>query len=151
MIVLIFLFAVILNVIAMYLIISNFSYKENICERNSLFSIITRIFSVLLNLVLAYGVFWVVTFGIWLISADGLFYKSEKIYTSDFIAGLILLESAVFLPYGLNLLLYKLWYRKTGLSKWWIFPAIVIGIGVFVVCIFNIISGNFISDWSEVQ
>ncbi|MDE7137704.1 MAG: hypothetical protein K2O29_04505 [Ruminococcus sp.] len=105
----------------------------------------------LLNFVFAYVVFWAVAFGLWLISADGLFYKSDKIYTSDFIAGMILLETAVFLPYGLNLLLYKLWYKKTGLLKWWIFPAIIIGCGVFVVCVFNIISDDFISDWSKVQ
>lgn len=148
---LIFLVVVILNIITLYIIINKFLCKENICERNSLFSIITKIFSVLLNIALAYVVFWAVVFGLWLISADGLFFKSDKIYTSDFIAGLILLETAVFLPYGLNLMLYKFWYGKTGLSKWWIFPAVIIGAGVFVVCLFNVISGDFISDWSEVQ
>ncbi|MDE5620394.1 MAG: hypothetical protein K2I80_07715 [Ruminococcus sp.] len=148
---LIFLIMIIFNIILLYLIIDKFLCKENICERASLFSIITKIFSVLLNFVFAYVVFWAVAFGLWLISADGLFYKSDKIYTSDFIAGMILLETAVFLPYGLNLLLYKLWYKKTGLLKWWIFPAIIIGCGVFVVCVFNIISDDFISDWSKVQ
>lgn len=151
MIVLIFLIVVILNIITLYIITDKFLCKESICGKKSLFSIITEIFSVLLNLALVYCVFWAVAFGLWLISADGLFYTSDKIYTSDFIAGMILLETSVFLPYGLNLLLYKSWYGKTGLSKWWIFPAIIIGAGVFAVSVFNIISGNFISVWSEVQ
>ncbi len=148
---LIFLIMVILNIISLYLIICRFLFKENICEITSWFTIITGIFSVLLNLALVYCVYWAVTFGLWLISADGLIFKSDKIYTSDFIAGLILLETAVFLPYGLNLLLYKLWYGKTGLSKWWIFPSIIIGCIVFVVGVFSIISGDFIKDWSEVK
>ncbi|MDE6776797.1 MAG: hypothetical protein K2J25_02570 [Oscillospiraceae bacterium] len=60
-------------------------------------------------------------------------------YIYNFIKGLILIESAIFLPYGLNLLLYKLWYKKTGLSKWKIFPSIIIGIGNFILCVFVII------------
>lgn len=133
MIVLIFLVVVILNMIAMYIIIDEFLRKENICKKNSLWSVVAKVFSVIFNLALAYCVFWVVAFGIWFISTDVLFFRSDKIYISGFIVGMILFEIAVFLPYGLNLLLYKLWYRKVNVSKWWIFPSTIIGAGVFVV------------------
>ncbi len=147
---LVFLIVVILNITALFFIIKKFFRIDKFNGKKSSWSIVAKVFSVILNLVLAYGVFWAVAFGLWLISADGLF-RSDKIYTSDFIAGLILLETSVFLPYGLNFLLYKIWYRKVNISKWWIFPAIIIGCGMFVVCVFNIISGDFIDDWATVE
>ena len=49
------------------------------------------------------------------------------------LGGVIIGEVAVFFPYGINLLLYKRLYRKNGLSEWWIFPAIIISIGAFLV------------------
>ncbi len=150
--VLIFLFAVILHIITLYLIINKFLCKEKICERKSLFSIITKIFSVLLNLALAYVVFWAVIFGALCLSPYGIFHNIVKIYMSDFITGLILLvETSILLPYGLNLLLYKFWYGKVGLSKWWTFPAILIGVGAFIGTVFLVLSENFINGWAKAE
>lgn len=148
---LIFLVAVVLNITALYVIIRKFFRKKTVSGKTSSWSIVTKIFSVVLNLALAFGVFWAVALGLWLISTDGLFFSTGKIYKSDFTIGLILLETAVFLPYGLNLLLYKFWYGKKGLSKWWTFPAIVIGAGAFIWSVFHILSENFINDWSKAK
>ena len=147
----IFFFVVMSNTIGFYFMIKNFFREWTVSGKNSLFSMVTKVFSVILNLVLFWSVIYAIAGGLWLISADGHYYKVESIHLFDFYTGLILLETAVFLPYGLNLLLYKLWYKKTGLSKCWIFPSIIMGAGAFILCVFCIISGDFINDWSTVE
>lgn len=145
---LIFLSVSALNIAALYFIIKSFFHIKTVSGKTSSWSIVAKIFSVIFNLVLAFCVFWAVALGLWVISADGLFVKGDNIYISDFITGMILIETSIFLPYGLNFILHKLWYQKTGLSKWWIFPDIIIGVVVFAVCIVVIIAGDYINDWS---
>ena len=99
MIILIFLVLIILNIITLYVIINKFFCKEEVDGKNSSFSIITKVFSVIVNLALAYGVFWAVVLGVLCLSPYGIFHNIVKIYISDFITALILLETAVFLPY----------------------------------------------------
>ncbi len=151
MTVVIFFLVVIVNIIGFYFIVRNFFRQEIYSGKNSLFGTMTKIFSLILNLVIFWSVIYAVCGGLWLMSAHGHYYKVESIHLFDFYAGLILLETAVFLLYGLNLLLYKLWYKKTGLSKYWIFPAIIIGAGALILCVFSIISGDFMNDWSTVE
>lgn len=151
MTIIIFFLVIIVNAIGFCFIVRNFFRQEIYSGKNSVWSTVTKIFSLILNLVIFWSVIYAVCGGLWLMSADGHYYKLESIHLSDFFNGLIIIETAVFLPYGLNLLLYKLWYKKTGLSKYWIFPAIVIGAGALIVCVFSIISGDFINDWSTVK
>ena len=151
MILIIFFLVVVVNAIGFYFIVRNFCRQERYSGKHSSFSMVTKIFSVVLNLVIFWSVIYAVAGGLWLMSAHGHYYKLESIHLFDFYAGLILVETAIFLPYGLNLLLYKWWYKKTGLSKYWIFPAIVIGAGALILCVFSIISGDFINDWSTVK
>lgn len=151
MIGIIFFLVVMINAIGFYFIVRNFFRQEIYSGKSSVWSTVTKVFSVILNLVIFWSVIYAVCGGLWLMSADGSYYKVKSIHLLDFYAGLIFLETAVFLPYGLNLMLYKLWYKKTGLSKYYIFPAIVIGAGALIVCVFSIISGDFINDWSTVK
>ena len=151
MTVIIFCFVVMVNVMGFCFIVRNFCRQERYTGKSSVWSTVTKIFSVILNLVIFWSVIYAIASGLWNISAHGHYYKLESIHLSDFFNGLIIIETAVFLPYGLNLLLYKLWYKKTGLSKYWIFPAIVIGAGALILCVFSIISGDFINDWSTVK
>lgn len=59
---LIFLVVVILNVTAMRFIVRGFFRKVKVAGKNSAWSTITKIFSVLLNLLIDYGVFWELIF-----------------------------------------------------------------------------------------
>lgn len=147
----IFLIAVILDITAFAIIIGHFFCIDRFSGKKSAWSIVAKVFSVIFNLALAYGAFWAICFGLFLISPYGFLYKSEKIYISDFLTGFALIETAVFLPYGLNFLLYKIWYRKVDISKWWIFPAIITGIGAFVLIVFGVISDGYIKDWSTIK
>ena len=151
MTVIIFFLVVVVNITGFCFILRNFFRKERYTGKSSVWSTVTKIFSVIFNLVIFWSVIYAIAGGLWNISAHGHYYKLESIHLSDFFTGLILIETAIFLPYGLNLLLYKWWYKKTGLSKYWIFPAIAIGAGAFIVCVFSIISGDFINDWSTVK
>lgn len=61
---------------------------------------------------------------IWFIfSADGsdgnLFHNATKMYVSDFVGYMILLAIIYCLPM-LNLLLYRCWYIKASMSRWWV-------------------------------
>ena len=152
MIILIFLVLIILNIITLYIIINKFFCKEKVCGKKSLWSIIAKIFSVILNLALAYVVFWGVILGLLFISPFGWFGGvRDRLWVSDFATGLLLCEVSVFVPYGLNVLLYRLWYKKFGLSKWWTFPAILIGAGAFIGYVFLVLSENFINGWAKAE
>lgn len=144
----IFLIVIMLNITALYFMIKKFFQIDKISGKKSSWRTVTGVFSIIINLVIVFGVCYAMGLGLLLISAYGLFCKRETIYISDFSTGLILIESAIFLPYGLNLLLYKLWYKKTGFSKRLIFPSIVIGIGNFILCVFWMIVGGYINDWA---
>lgn len=148
----IFFVVVMVNITGLYFITKKFFRKRTVSGKKSSFSTVTKVFSVILNIALAYVVFWAVIFGAFCLSPYGIFHNIVKIYISDFITSLILLvETSIFLPYGLNLLLYKFWYGKVGLSKWWTFPAIIIGVGAFIGTIFLVISENFINGWSQAE
>ncbi|MDE6834439.1 MAG: hypothetical protein K2J39_09400 [Ruminococcus sp.] len=148
MTVIIFCFVVMVNVIGFYFIVRNFFHMERYTGKSSVWSTITKIFSVILNLVLIYGVFWGFFISLMLMSSRGLFYNYHKIYVSDFYTGFLLLEASVFLPYGINMLLYKVWYRKNNLCKWWIFPALLIGAVTFLLAVLFVITNGYIKDWS---
>ncbi|MDE6780341.1 MAG: hypothetical protein K2J40_02635 [Ruminococcus sp.] len=145
----IFFFVVMINIIGFYFMTKKFFRKRTVSGKNSSFSTVTKVFSVILNLALAVGALFGVALGLFCISPFGLFGGVyEKFWVSDFVTGLLLCEVSVFVPYGLNVLLYKFWYKKFGLSKWWTFPALVIGAGAFIVCVLDILSERFIRYWS---
>ncbi|MDE5770066.1 MAG: hypothetical protein K2I06_00340 [Ruminococcus sp.] len=145
----IFFFAVMINIIGFYFMTKNFFRKRTASGKISSFSTATKVFSVILNLALAFGALFGVALGLFCISPFGLFgIVRDEFWVSDFATGLLLCEVSVFVPYGLNILLYKFWYKKFGLSKWWTFPALVIGAGAFIFCVFDILSERFIRYWS---
>lgn len=147
-----FFVAVMINIIGFYFMTKNFFRKRTVGGKTSSFSTATKIFSVILNLALAFGALFCVALGLFCMSPFGLFgFVREKFWGSDLIIGLLLCEVSVFVPYGLNVLLYKLWYKKFGLSKWWTFPALVIGAGAFIFCVFDILSERFIRYWSQAE
>lgn len=148
MTVIIFFLVVVVNVIGFYFIARNFFRQERYSGKNSVWSTVTKIFSVILNLVLIYGVFWGFLIGFMFMSTRGIFYNYHKIYVSDFFTGFLLMEASVFLPYGINMFLYKVWYRKNNLCKWWIFPALLIGAVTFLLAVLCVITIGYIKDWS---
>ena len=150
MTVIIFFLVVVVNIIGFYFIVRNFLRQERYSGKSSVWSTLTKIFSVILNLVLIYGVFWGFFIGVMFMSPRGLF-NYHKIYVSDFCTGFLLLEASVFLPYGINMLLYKVWYRKNNLCKWWIFPALLIGAVTFVLAVLFVITNGYIKDWSTAE
>lgn len=149
----IFIFLIIfaLNVTAFCFMIRNFFRKGKISGKNSVWSTITKIFSVLLNLLIDYGVFWELIFSICFIRSYGLVTGTWKIYISEFNMGFIFLETAFFVPYVLNVLLYKFWYRKFGLSKWWTFPALLTGALAFIITVSYVLSNDYISGWTNAE
>lgn len=149
---LIFLVVVILNITAMRFIVRGFFRKDKVSGKTSAWSTVTMIFSVIFNIALGVGAFWGIALGIFCFSPFSWFGNvSEKFYFSDLVSGLLLCEVSVFVPYGLNALLYKFWYKKLGLSKWWTFPALVIGTVAFIICVFNILSSGYIRYWSQCE
>lgn len=150
---LIFLIMVIFNVIALCFIVRGFFRKEKVSGINSIGAVITKIFSVVLNISVAYVSFWGVICGLLFIAPFGLFgFMNKQMYVSTFAMGLALYEASAFVPYGLNALLYKFWYKKLGLSKWWTFPALIIGAGAFIICILSILTEKrFIRYWSQIE
>ncbi len=151
MIGIIFFLVVIVNAIGFCFIVKNFFRQEIYSGKNSSFSTMTKVFSVILNLVLAYGVFWGFLISFMFMSTRGIFYNYHKIYVSDFYTGFLLLETLFFLPYGINLFLYKVWYRKNNLCKWWIFPALVIGAVTFLLAVSGLLIIGYIKDWSTAE
>ena len=147
MTVIIFCFVVIANVIGFCVIVRNFFRMERYTGKSSVWSTVTKIFSVLLNIVLVYGVLWGFVIGFMSMSTGSIF-SYNKIYVSDFFTGFALLEASVFLPYGINMLLYKIWYRKNNLCKWWIFPALLTGAITFLLAVISAITSGDIKDWS---
>lgn len=101
-----------MNITALCFIVRGFVRKGKVSGKTSVWSTITKIFSVLLNLLIDYGVFWELIFGIWFIRAYGIVIGNREIYIFEFNMGFIFLETAFFVPYGLNVLLYKFWYKK---------------------------------------
>lgn len=149
---LIFLVVVILNITAMRFIVRGFFRKDKVSGKNSTWGTVTRIFSVIFNIALGVGAFWGIALGFFCMSPFGWFGNvREKLYFSDLVSGLLLCEISVFVPYGLNVLLYKFWYKKLGLSKWWTFPALVIGTVAFIILVSDILSENFIHYWSQTE
>ncbi|MDE6034633.1 MAG: hypothetical protein K2G36_01815 [Ruminococcus sp.] len=148
MTVIIFCFVVMVNVIGFYFIVRNFFRQERYTGKSSVWSTVTKIFSVLLNIVIAYGVFWGFFISLMFMSTRGIFVNHHKIYVSDFCIGFALLEASIFLPYGINMLLYKIWYRKNNLCKWWIFPALLTGAITFLMAVSGLLTIGYIKDWS---
>ena len=148
MTVIIFCFVVMVNVIGFYFIGRNFFRQERYTGKSSVWSTVTKIFSVLLNIVLVYGVFWGFFISLMFMSTRGLFCNHHKIYVSDFFTGFALMEATIFLPYGINMLLYKIWYRKNNLCRWWIFPALLVGAITFLLAVSGLLISGYINDWS---
>ncbi|MDE6501703.1 MAG: hypothetical protein K2L10_06430 [Ruminococcus sp.] len=151
MIVIIFCFVIIVNVIGFYFIVRNFLWREKYSGKSSVWTTVTKIFSVILNLVLIYGVFWGFFISFMFMSTQGIFYNYHKIYVSDFCTGFLLLETLFFLPYGINMFLYKIWYRKNNLCKWWILPSLLIGAVTFLMAVLCVITIGYINDWSTAK
>lgn len=159
---LIFLMITILHIIAFIFIIKNFLQidEANEVSAKKIPEItVTKNISEIINCVVILLSFYATYLGLLLIASHGLFdigipfsnhslFLNRTIYICNFIKGLILIESAIFLPYRLNLLLYKLWYKKTGLSKRIMLPSIIIGIINFILCVFWIIVEGYINDWA---
>jgi len=128
------LFSVVLmaHIIIFFLITRSFFRKKTSCR--NYYGFVMKFLSVILNL--AFGVIAVagVKLGLSLISAeDFLRYYKEDFSLLKCIEGMIISEVAVFLPLGMNFLLYRHLYSKNGLSKWWTFPAVLVSIGVFLI------------------
>ncbi|MBD5142620.1 MAG: hypothetical protein HDT22_03300 [Ruminococcus sp.] len=155
---LIFLMIIILHIIAFIFIIKNFLQIDEVSVKKSLKN--TKEEPVLTSIIIGFIALLAIFTGLPLlvrtsISGAKLSFSThpatlfnKTIYICNFIKGLIFLESAIFLPYGLNLLLYKLWYKKTGLSKRIMLPSIIIGIINFILCVFWIIVEGYINDWA---
>lgn len=121
------------HIVIFILITRSFFRKKVPCENNSGYSFMTKFLSVVLNIVLEVTAFSGARLGQFLIAPEYFISDTENSCLFKYITGIVISEIVVFLPYGLNLLLYKCLYRKNGLSKWWIFPAIVIGAGAFLI------------------
>jgi len=148
---LVFLIVVILNITALFFIIKKFVRTDKFNGKKSSWSIVAKVFSVILNLALAYVVFWAVALGLWFIKTYGIITDTWKIYISEFNMGFIFLETAFFVPYGLNVLLYKFWYRKMGLSKWWTFPALIMETVAFIITVLYVLSNDYIRGWTNAE
>lgn len=149
---LIFLVVVILNVTAMRFIVRGFFRKVKVSGKNSAWSTITKIFSVIFNIALGFGAFWSMVLGFFCMSPFGWFGNvRDKFWVSDLVSGLLLCEVSVFVPYGLNVLLYKFWYKKVGLSKWWTFPALITGALAFIITVSYVLSNDYISGWTNAE
>ncbi|MCM1505887.1 MAG: hypothetical protein NC177_01950 [Ruminococcus flavefaciens] len=146
----IFFLVVIANITALFFITKNFFRIDKFNGKKSACSIVAKVFSVVLNLAFFVGVFGAVVLGIRFISAMNVS-DCKFIFTYNFKMGLILLETAFFLPYGLNFALYNMWYRKNNLPKWWIFPSLIIGVLAFIITVFSVITRGFINDWSQAE
>lgn len=157
----IFLIVMILHIIAIIFMIKKFLKIDKTNIKKSPASIITGIISVIINCIIGYIAFCYAFNGLLLMVSEMISYidlpysnhpprelLNETVYICNFIKGLLFFESAIFLPYGLNLLLYKLLYKKIKLSKWVIFPSIIIEILIFMLCVFWIIISDYINKWA---
>lgn len=110
-----------------------FFQKKIPFENYSRYSSVIKFLSVILNAEFGVTAFLGVKLGLSLISPYYCIPDNEDFHLLEFITGVIITEVAVFLPYVMNLLLHKRLYRKNGLSKWWIFPAIPVSVGAFLI------------------
>lgn len=121
----------VVHIVIFVLIIRNFFRKKTPCRN---YSFVMKFLSVALNITLGITAFLGVKMGLSLVSAeDFLRYYKENFSLWKCISGMIISEVAVFLPCGMNLLLYKRLYSKNGLSKWWTFPAVLVSMGIFLI------------------
>lgn len=107
--------------------------------------------SVLINILLALGTVFCTFSGNALISPIGLFIEMKEIYTENVVFGVILILTAIFLPSRINMALYKYCYGKRGLSKWWIFPSVLMVIFSVGWTVFLIIFFDFITGWAKIN
>ncbi|MDE6427042.1 MAG: hypothetical protein K2K89_13045 [Ruminococcus sp.] len=112
------------------LIARSFFLKKIPCENNSRYNSVIKFLSVILNTEFGVTAFLCIKLGLSLICPDECI---EDVHLLEYITGVIISEVAIFLPYGMNLLLYKPLYRKNGLSKWWTFPSILLSAGAFLI------------------
>lgn len=113
-------------------------------------TIITRVLSVIIDVILAFAGSAAMIFGTILLYPYPLItygnYVEPRIYIPDFITGIIIILLTLTVPVVLNLLLYHFWYRKCGLSKKWIIIPIII-IAAILLLTFIIIAKDFMADW----
>ncbi|MDE6780340.1 MAG: hypothetical protein K2J40_02630 [Ruminococcus sp.] len=115
------------------LITRRFFRKKIPCENYSRYNSVIKFLSVILNTESGVAAFLGVKLGLSFISPYYCIPDNEDFHLLEFITGVIISEVAIFLPYVMNLLLYKYLYNKNGLSKWWIFPAIPVSVGAFLI------------------
>lgn len=118
----------VVHTVIFVLITRRFFKKKIPCENNSRYSFLMKFLSVIFNTEFGATAFLGIKLGLSLISSN-----SEDLHLLEFITGVIISEAVIFLPYVMNLLLYKRLYRKNGLSEWWTFPAIPVSVGTFLV------------------
>ena len=114
--------------------------------------IITRVCSVVINLILAFAGFVGTLFGLLFMSPYPLIsfggYAEPKVWGTDFLIGLFLLAVSIVVPVIANLLLYRFWYSKCGLSRKWInIPIGIITVGLLAFSVFIIITNGYLDGW----
>lgn len=152
------LFVIILNITALGFILRNFVYLKDTKGKESQYSDVARMFSGIINFTITFGVFILETYGWELLLSPlmGLNYtgytepitEETVVYTPEVIVGVIMLESAIYLPYAINYLLYKVWYKKAGISKWWILPGLVVSTFSFMSSVCVVIFNNVADFWA---
>ena len=121
------------NTVIFVLIIRSFFRQKISYENNSRYSYVMKFLSVILNMEFGVAAFLGVKLGLSLISPYYCIPDNEDFHSLEYITGVIISEVVIFLPYAMNLLLYKRLYRKDGLSKWWTFPSIPVSAGAFLI------------------
>lgn len=119
------------HIVMFVLIIRSFFRKKTPC--GNYYGFILKFLSVALNIIFGITAFFGVKQGLSLISAEDFLRYKENFSLVKCIAGMIISEVAVFMPCGMNLLLYRCLYSKNGLSKWWTFPAVLVSMGIFLI------------------
>ncbi|MBQ8175672.1 MAG: hypothetical protein IJ035_01375 [Oscillospiraceae bacterium] len=105
-----------------------------------------KVLSVVINVLLAFAGFVGTLWGVILLYPYSFQlsggYNEPEVYGVDFLWGLFLIVISIVVPAIANLLLYRFWYSKCGLSKKWIYiPITIITVGLLTVSVFFIVVG----------
>ena len=113
-------------------------------------TIISRVCSVVINLILAFAGFVGTVFGMLFMSPYPLINFGQpvepRVQGSDFICGLFLVFVSIVVPVIANLLLYRFWYSKCSLSRKWVnIPIAIISAGLLLICVICAI--DYMDGW----
>ncbi len=113
-------------------------------------AVIIRVCSVAINAVLAFAGFVGTVFGLLFMSPYPIINFGHpvepRVCMSDFILGLIMIFAAVIVPVIVNLVLYRFWYSKNGLSRKWInIPIGIITAGLLFISVVTAV--NYMDGW----